>query len=120
MKKQIITLFSALILLSACKQNKQPEVITVNNAIDAPKITVVLENITTKVFTIEGMSCAMGCAASIEKKLNRSEGVQKAEVDFESQKATVSYNASQLDETRIKQLIESVGDGKSYKVVTGE
>ncbi|WGU69714.1 heavy metal-associated domain-containing protein [Capnocytophaga canimorsus] len=52
--------------------------------------------------------------------MNRSEGVQKAEVDFESQKATVSYNASQLDETRIKQLIESVGDGKSYKVVTGE
>jgi len=35
-------------------------------------------------FKIEGMSCAIGCAKTIEKELSEMDGVQKASVDFES------------------------------------
>ena len=37
--------------------------------------------------TIEGMVCAMGCAAVIEKKLNKTAGITNAKVDFNSKKA---------------------------------
>lgn len=117
MKKQITVGLAAFLWVLACKQNTQPEVITVNNKAKSEVSATLSENKTTQVFTIEGMTCAMGCAASVAKKLKRSQGVYSAQVDFETQKATVCYDADQLDEAQVKAIIESVGDGKSYKVV---
>jgi mercuric ion binding protein len=67
-------------------------------------------------FSIEGMTCAMGCAKTIEKKLSEMDGVQKAAVDFEKKTATVEFDANkQTPETLVK-TVEATADGKTYKV----
>jgi mercuric ion binding protein len=45
-----------------------------------------------QVSTIEGMTCAMGCAKTIEKELTNLDGVQKATVDFDKKTATVVFD----------------------------
>lgn len=66
--------------------------------------------------TIEGMVCAMGCAAVIEKKLNKTAGITKATVDFASKKALVEFNRKALNSTQIVEVVKSVGE--AYSVST--
>ena len=66
--------------------------------------------------TIEGMVCAMGCAAVIEKKLNKTAGITKATVDFASKKALVEFNGKALNSTQIVEVVKSVGE--AYSVST--
>lgn len=70
----------------------------------------------TAVFKIEGMTCAMGCAKTIEEKLSEMDGVQKAEVDFETKTATVNFDLDKLNKSDLTKAVESCADGKTYKV----
>lgn len=67
-------------------------------------------------FKIDGMTCAMGCAKTIENKLAGLDGVQKATVDFENKTATVEYDAALLTPEKLVETVEAVADGKTYKV----
>lgn len=69
----------------------------------------------TATFTIEGMTCAMGCAKTIEEKLSAMDGVQKAEVNFEAKTATINFDRDKLQSADLKKAIESCADGKTYK-----
>lgn len=80
------------------------------------KTEIKAENLETANFTIDGMTCAVGCAKTIESKLNETEGVQEAVVDFESKIATVSYDKTKLNVTSLTTTIEKVAGGDSYKV----
>ena len=73
-------------------------------------------NAKTVTFHIEGMTCAMGCAKTIEKKLTNTEGVQKATIDFDKKEGTVSFDPSVLTKEDISKSVEATGDGKTYKV----
>jgi Cu+-exporting ATPase len=66
---------------------------------------------TTKQTTIQitGMTCA-ACATRIEKGLNRMEGVQ-AGVNLALERATITYNAEEIDETKLEQKIADLGYG---------
>ncbi|MCW4006792.1 MAG: heavy metal translocating P-type ATPase [Candidatus Bathyarchaeota archaeon] len=64
---------------------------------------------------IGGMSC-INCAKSIEKALNKKEGIYKAAVNFAAESVLVEYNAEQISRAAIKKTIEDVG----YKVVEPE
>ncbi|HEU4495450.1 MAG TPA: heavy metal-associated domain-containing protein [Flavobacterium sp.] len=76
----------------------------------------VAENLQTASFSIEGMSCAVGCAKTIEKKLAGLDGVKEAKVDFDKKTATVAYDpAKQTPETFVE-TVEDAADGKTYKV----
>lgn len=66
--------------------------------------------------TIEGMVCAMGCAAVIEKKLNKTTGITKATVDFPSKKALVEFDRKALNSSQIIEVVKSVGE--AYSVST--
>lgn len=68
-------------------------------------------------FSIEGMSCEVGCANHLEKKLAKLDGVQKAEVDYEAKKATVEYDANKVTPALLTQTVEEAADGKTYKVL---
>jgi len=72
-------------------------------------------NLETTTFKIDGMTCPMGCAATIEKKLANLEGVDKAKVDFESKTATVSFDASKQTPEKLVETVEHIADG-AYKV----
>lgn len=67
-------------------------------------------------FTIEGMTCAIGCAKTIEEKLAAMDGVQKATVDFDKKLATVAFDASKLTPELLLKAVEETGDGKTYTV----
>ncbi len=59
---------------------------------------------------ITGMTCTT-CAATIEKGLAETPGVEKANVSFASEKASVEYDPSRVDLTRIKNTISKIGYG---------
>lgn len=65
---------------------------------------------------IDGMTCAIGCAKTIENKLSGLDGVQKATVDFEKKEATIEYDGAVQSVESLTKTIEGVADGKTYKV----
>lgn len=65
---------------------------------------------------IEGMTCAIGCAKTIEENLSKVEGVQKATVDFDTKMATINFDADKLSQQDLVKVIENSADGKTYKV----
>jgi mercuric ion binding protein len=71
----------------------------------------------TATFKIEGMTCAMGCAKTIEEKLTEMEGVQNAKVDFETKTATVNFDLDKLQSADLTKAVEACADGKTYKVL---
>ncbi|WP_309642669.1 heavy metal-associated domain-containing protein [Flavobacterium sp.] len=109
-------LFAASItglLFTSCKQTASapPE-----NAATTAKHTINPEKVQTASFTITGMTCAIGCAKTIEKELSETDGVQKAAVDFDKKQATVSYDSSIQTPESLTKLVEATADGKTYKV----
>jgi Cu+-exporting ATPase len=60
------------------------------------------------VLQIGGMSC-INCAKSIEKALNKREGVYNAVINFAAEKLTVEYNPEQISVAGIKKNVQDVG-----------
>jgi len=92
----IIISFVFSCTIFSCKENTSLEA----------KAKLPIEMVTTT-FNIEGMHCEVGCAARVEKKLSKLEGVETATIDFEKKLATVTYNkntktAEDLVETVMK------------------
>ena len=61
------------------------------------------------------MTCPMGCAATIEQKLSKMDGVEKAKVDFDSKTATISFDPSKQTTENFVETVEKIADG-AYKV----
>lgn len=64
----------------------------------------------TETLDIEGMTCA-SCAAFVEKSLSRAPGVQRALVNFATEKATVEYLPGQATPATLKEAVVSAGFG---------
>lgn len=120
---KLVKVFSLAMLTSivmiSCKQSSNqkeevvsPEVEKVAEDTLGNEISGVIEKAS---FEIEGMSCAVGCAAKIEKDLAKLPGVKSAKVDFESKKATVEYDNAKQNPISIQATVESIANG-AYKV----
>jgi len=112
---KLILAFSFIALSTiSCKQTdaapKQESVAS------STKPTINPEKLETASFTIDGMTCAIGCAKTIEKELSETDGVQKATVDFDKKEATVSFDSSIQTPTSLVKIVEATADGKTYKV----
>jgi Cu+-exporting ATPase len=59
---------------------------------------------------VTGMTCA-ACAARIEKNLKRAEGVREANVNFATNRATVTYDPAKTDRAGLAEVIEDSGYG---------
>jgi Cu+-exporting ATPase len=59
---------------------------------------------------ITGMTCAT-CAATVEKALAQTEGVEEARVNFASEKASIEYDPEKVDFKGIKKAISAAGYG---------
>lgn len=114
--KTVLVLALAAISFTSCKKEDKTAENTTNTEAAAPKKEIAAENLETASFEIEGMTCAMGCAATIEKKLAETEGVKEAKVDFESKTATVAFDKTVNNQESLTKLVEGVADGKTYKV----
>ncbi len=110
--------FASLIILFAvgCKKEATAEV----KEVAITKTEIAAENLETASFTIDGMTCEIGCAKTIESKLVNAEGVGEAKVDFESKIATVKFDKTKQTIESLTKTIEKVGGGDSYKVTKAE
>ena len=101
-----------LFTISACKQ-PQPKVITVatENTTNDKNIENKNTNAsyTKSEFNIEGMTCAMGCAKTIENKLANTNGVKAVTVDFEKTLATIEFDPALINEALISETVSKVG-----------
>lgn len=124
MKKYIFLAFATLSLV-ACNEKTDAETVVAESAevsatttnLAQPKTEIVAENLATSEFKIEGMTCQMGCANLIQDKLQALNGVANATVSFDEAKATVSYDKTALTEDALKNTVNTIADGKLYKVV---
>lgn len=99
-----------LALASSC-QSKKPE--TKTPPTQQEEVTTMVASNASVSMTIEGMVCAMGCAAVIEKKLNATPGIAKASVDFPSKKALIEFDDTQITPNGIIDVVKEVGDAYS-------
>lgn len=122
LKQNIMTLSKSLLALAlsgmlfvGCKQaDSAPKTETGTEV--ASNETAAPAKMETASFSIEGMSCAIGCAKTIEKKLAGMDGVEKASVDFDKKTATVEFDANKQTPEKLVQTVEAAADGKTYKV----
>ncbi|WP_027138297.1 heavy-metal-associated domain-containing protein [Gaetbulibacter saemankumensis] len=112
--KNIIPLVLVLTLTFSCKDKSVPEVKTI--AIESDNIKTLDPNATyaKAEFTIEGMTCAMGCAKTIEKKIAGMEGVKSSVVDFDKKLAMVEYDNAKVTPASLVETVSNVAD--VYKV----
>ncbi|WP_010306146.1 heavy metal translocating P-type ATPase [Kurthia senegalensis] len=61
-------------------------------------------------FAVTGMTCA-ACSARIEKVLNKMDGIDTATVNLATERATVSFNPTEVSLADIVQRIEKIGYG---------
>ncbi|MBC7188836.1 heavy metal translocating P-type ATPase, partial [Candidatus Aerophobetes bacterium] len=61
------------------------------------------------------MSCA-SCAQSIQKALKNTKGVIEANVNFATEKATVSFDPAKVNIEKLKEIVEKIG----YKILEGK
>ncbi len=116
MKKALLVLL-ILVIGSSC-QSKKPE--TKTPPVQQEETTKLVVANATVSMTIEGMVCAMGCAAVIEKKLNATPGVAKATVDFPSKKAMIEFDDAQINPNGIIDVVKGVGEAYSVSDFTLE
>lgn len=106
--KSLFALALAGLFFVACKQTDAEP--TANATAE------VAGKIETASFSIDGMSCAVGCANTLEKKLATAEGVQKASVDFEKKVASVDYDSAKTSPETLAAIVEKAAGGDTYKV----
>ncbi|HUH26406.1 MAG TPA: heavy metal-associated domain-containing protein [Flavobacterium sp.] len=115
-----ISMFAlAAAMLVSCKQNsnKQDETVNPTDSLTTEQVssTEISGEMQKATFQIEGMSCAVGCAKVIEKKLAKLDGVKAAAVDFESKTATIEYDDAKQNPEEITKVVEEIAKG-AYKV----
>lgn len=112
MKNTLLIIFVALFLV-CCKKQIAPEIKTVETVVEK---TLVNPNATfaKAEFKIEGMTCAMGCAKTIEKRIAKMEGVKHAIVDFKNELAMVEYDNAIVTPESLEKTVNNVAT--VYKV----
>jgi mercuric ion binding protein len=115
--KSIAIIALSGLLFASCKDNKV-EANKTTTETTAPKVKkeIAATNLQTASFKIEGMTCAVGCAKTIQEELSALDGVQTAKVDFEQKLATVSFDKTVQTPESLTKTVEATGDGKTYKV----
>ena len=113
--KNILAIAIITIAAFSCKNEAQPEVKTVETEVEVTKAELDLNATYAKAeFKIEGMTCAIGCAKTIEKKLAKMDGVKSAKVDFEKKLAQVEYDESIVNTVSLENTVTKASD--SYSV----
>ncbi len=98
----------------SCKNEKSPEVKTVKIETEVAKELDPNATYAKAEFTIDGMTCQIGCAATIQKKISKMDGVKSATVDFDRKLAMVEYNEAKVTPTTLEEAVTKVSD--TYKV----
>lgn len=114
--KNNLLLIPLLIILAftSCKNSVENESLNNNNSVESEKLA---EMDVRKIgLNIEGMTCEIGCARTIQSKLSKTEGVKFAEINFEKKNGIVEYDANKVSEKEIVNVVEQIAGGDLYEV----
>tara|TARA_B100000900_G_scaffold96453_1_gene79519 strand:+ start:14939 stop:15307 length:369 start_codon:yes stop_codon:yes gene_type:complete len=114
MTYSLLKSFLACILIlafTACNNNDSIKAKIVNSSKN--DIEINLKYPKQIIMNIEGMTCAIGCAATIEKNLNKTAGVKSAIVNFKTKKATLIFDADILNPNDITQIVLNTSNNYS-------
>ncbi|RTY93993.1 MULTISPECIES: heavy-metal-associated domain-containing protein [unclassified Flavobacterium] len=115
--KPFLALALSSFLFISCKETAaESKSETSTEVAETPKEVTPAVKPETATFSIEGMTCSMGCAKTIEKELAAMDGVQSATVDFDKKTATVEFDATKQTPEKLVETVEATADGKTYKV----
>ena len=117
MKNFKLTLVILLICVAvwSCKNETEPEIKIIKTSESLANAKMDNDKILAKAeFNVEGMTCAIGCAKTIEKKLAKMDGVKSAKVDFEKKLAQVEYDESIVNTVSLENTVTKASD--SYSV----
>lgn len=105
---KILSIAFLAISMVACKPSTEKKEETTTTTHQAA-------NLVTSNIGIEGMTCQIGCAKTIESKISKLEGVTESKVDFETKQGTFTYDSNITSEEKIINNINGLLDGKTYK-----
>ena len=108
-----ILLFVVLVFTS-CKNKVEDQSINDNNSVKSEKLAVA--DVKKVSLNIEGMTCEIGCARTIQSKLSKTEGIKFAKVNFEKKNGIVEFDANKVSEKEIVSVVEQIAGGDLYKV----
>lgn len=109
--KNILSVTFILIIFSSCKTDKKVEIKTID--ISSEKISQKLDPnaVYSKAeFSIKGMTCEMGCAKTIEKKLAKMYGMKSATVDFKNELALVEFDVAKINPLSITKTVNDISN----------
>ncbi len=118
--KSIAAVVIASLLFVSCKKNTseitKTGMATTETSVPKVKKEIAAANLQTASFKVEGMTCAIGCAKTIQEELTELDGVQTATVDFDKKLATVTFDKTVQNPESLTKVVQATGDGKTYKV----
>lgn len=110
------SLFSYLLfflLLVSCGESKKNQAAQKENSVTSEQIAA---NYKSLELEIEGMTCEIGCARTIQSKLSKLEGVNYSKVSFEAKKGQFTFDSNVLSKEDIIEKISGIGGGDLYSV----
>lgn len=114
--KNILGLIVITLVIVSCKNEAKPEVMTVETASAQVKSELDPNATYAKAeFNIEGMTCEIGCAKTIQKKLAGMDGVKSATVDFDNAIAMVEFDEAKVTPTSLEETVKKTGETYTVK-----
>lgn len=109
--KNSLIIFIISIVLFSCNETKKETV--KEKAVEAKEVAANLKSVE---IDIEGMTCEIGCARTIQSKLSKVDGITYSKVDFESKKGVFTFDSNKLSNDDISKKIDGIAGGDVYFV----
>ena len=113
MMQKIFSILSITVLLLISCNNSEKQNTETKPELEKKEAAAVYKTVEVD---IEGMTCEIGCARTIESKLSKVKGISYSKVDFESKKGQFTYDSNLLNEQDIAAKIEGIAGGDLYFV----
>jgi len=111
MKNLFSILIIALVIFSCNNNKKEP-----NAEKPEVKKEAIAANYKSVEVDIEGMTCEIGCARTIQSKLSKVAGVTYSKVSFETKKGQFTFDLNKVSQEDIVKKINGIAGGDLYSV----
>jgi len=98
------------VFILSCKNEPKTEIKTVETSVETTKHLDPDATYSKAEFNIKGMTCEIGCAKTIEKKLSKHKGVKSAQVDFKTETAIVEYDSNKASFESLSETVTAVSE----------
>ena len=112
LRKLLFVTFAGMLFVSCGKSTTKSEKVTTNLE-KSQNLAINLEKVA---INIEGMTCEIGCARTIQSKLSKTEGIITANVSFDKKQGIVEYDANKTNAKKIAAIVQEIAGGDLYKV----